>query len=159
MPIKLIQGGNATFLTQPPEGSRECGRARSVKKAHGDTLFNFKKSKLNATQLTMMTDANSPFILSPERTEVFSDRYREDQSSTRFPLREEASSVALTTKGRHLIPSKEERAHHQVDVAGIVSNLIDKELRGAFKSIKAEQEDDNESNIVDCKFSVINNIK
>lgn len=77
-----------------------------------------------------MSDANSPFILSPERTDVFSDRYREDQSSTpHIPMRED--SVALTFQGRHLIPSKEDRAHHSIDVAGIVSTLIDKELRKA----------------------------
>ena len=42
-----------------------------------------------------------------------------------------------------------------MDVAGIVSTLIDKELRGAFKTSQQAEQYDNESDIMDCKRSII----
>jgi hypothetical protein len=71
----------------------------------------------------------SPFILSPERTEVFSARFKIEDSYNDPPaLGEETSSIALRTKGLNLIPTKEELALCRIEVGSIVSSLIDKEL-------------------------------
>ena len=70
--------------------------------------LNFGKAGLNATQFTVT--AKSPFMLSPDRNDVFSYQFKEDDSPIGDPNFRDTYTNSIVVASKHsFIPSLEDR--------------------------------------------------